>query len=288
MSLRKAKAYEERFNRVFDYIDTHLDEPLSVESLSRVANFSKYHFHRQFSEFAGMSVGRYIQVVRLRRASYQLVFNEERRIIEIALEAGFDNPESFARAFKRNFGQTPSQFRRAPVWKPWSERMQLPKRERIEPMGVNIVDFKQVSVAALEHCGAIERVNDSVRQFIEWRKSSGLSPIATSRTFGIAYDDPETTEPEKFRFDICGSVTEPIPNNPQGVVNKLIPSGRCAVVRHYGSTDRIGDSAYYLYREWLPNSGEELRDFPMFFHYLRLMPETPEHELITDVYLPLK
>ena len=79
-----------------------------------------------------------------------------------------------------------------------------------------------------------------------------------------------------------------MPENPQGVSNKVIPGGRCAVVRHLGSHDRIAESAYYLYREWLPESGEELRDFPMFFHYLNLLPETHEHELVTDIYLPLK
>jgi AraC family transcriptional regulator len=60
------------------------------------------------------------------------------------------------------------------------------------------------------------------------------------------------------------------------------------VIRHLGSHDRIGESATYLYREWLPGNGEELRDFPLFFHYLNLKSETREHELITDIYLPLK
>jgi AraC family transcriptional regulator len=41
-------------------------------------------------------------------------------------------------------------------------------------------------------------------------------------------------------------------------------------------------------REWLPASGEELCDFPLFFHYLNLKSESPEPELITDTYLPLK
>lgn len=50
----------------------------------------------------------------------------------------------------------------------------------------------------------------------------------------------------------------------------------------------IGECAYYLYRDWLPGSGEELRDFPLFFHYLNLLPETPEQDLVTDVCLPLK
>ena len=71
-------------------------------------------------------------------------------------------------------------------------------------------------------------------------------------------------------------------------MNGAIHGGRCAVIRHLGSHDRLKESIYYLYREWLPGSGEELRDFPMFFHYLNFMPETPELKLVTDIYLPLK
>jgi len=44
----------------------------------------------------------------------------------------------------------------------------------------------------------------------------------------------------------------------------------------------------YLYGVWLPASGEELRDFPCFFHYVNLFPYVAEHELVTDIYLPLK
>ncbi|MFA6064168.1 MAG: GyrI-like domain-containing protein [Gallionella sp.] len=105
---------------------------------------------------------------------------------------------------------------------------------------------------------------------------------------GIVYDNPDTTPPDDFRFDICGSVLQDVPANAQGIINKTIPAGRCAVVRHLGSHDRLGENIYYLYREWLPGSGEELRDFPLFFHYLNLMLDTPEHELVTDIYLPLK
>ena len=72
------------------------------------------------------------------------------------------------------------------------------------------------------------------------------------------------------------------------MITKYSPGGRCARVRHNGSHTRIGESIYPLYRNWLPESGEELRDIPLYFHYLNLMPETPEHELVTDIYLPLK
>lgn len=155
-------------------------------------------------------------------------------------------------------------------------------------MDVKIVDFEEVKVAALEHRGPPESLNDTARRFIEWRKESKLSPKDRRRTFGVAFDNPDAVAPQAFRFDICGEVNAPVPANPQGVVNKIIPGGRCAVARHLGSHDRIGECAYYLYRDWLPGSGEELRDFPLFFHYLNLLPETPEHALVTDVYLPLK
>lgn len=155
-------------------------------------------------------------------------------------------------------------------------------------MEINIVDFAATKVAAIEHRGPAELVNNTVSQFIAWRWNTVLSPVTTSNSYGLAYDNPETTEPEKFRFDICGTVNADVPANDYGIVTKTIEGGRCAVVRHHGSHARIAESIYPLYREWLPNSGEELRDFPLYFHYLNLMPETPEHELLTDIYLPLK
>jgi AraC family transcriptional regulator len=283
-----SKAYAQRFERVFEYIDLHLDEPLSVEQLSGVAHFSKFHFHRQFSLYAGIGILAYVRLLRLRRASYRLVFSRQERVIDIALDAGFESPEAFARAFKQAFGQSPSQFRKSPLWQPWSERFRLPPRQRREKMDVKIINFAEVQMAVLAHRGDPATLNDSALKFIEWRKLSGLSPVQTNRTFGIAYDDPALTEPEQFRFDICGEVTGPVPENPQGVTNGVIPAGRCALTRHLGSHERIGESIYPLYREWLPESGEELRDFPLFFHYLNLVPEVAEHELLTDIYVPLK
>ena len=53
-------------------------------------------------------------------------------------------------------------------------------------------------------------------------------------TIGIVYDDPDNTEPEAFRFDICGSVLMDVPENGHGIVEKAIPGGRCAVARHLG------------------------------------------------------
>jgi AraC family transcriptional regulator len=280
--------YAQRFSRVLDFIDRHLDEPLSVTRLSRAAHFSKFHFLRQFTHYIGVTPNRYIQLARLRRASYRLAFNSLEPITDIALAAGFEHSESFTRAFKGAFGQSPMAFRRAPDWAAWSEQFQFLSSREIAVMQVKIVDIESVTVAVLEHRGDPALVNDSVQRFIAWRKESGLSPIASSQTYGIAHDDPATTAPQDFRLDICGSVAAPVPANRYGIVTKTIPGGRCAVVRHRGSPDHIAGSVYHLYRNWLPLSGEEPRDFPVYFHYVNLKGEIPEHELLTDVHLPLK
>jgi len=288
MNRATEKTYAERINTVCDYIYEHLAEDLSVDQLSQIAHFSKFHFHRQFAEYTGINVYKFIQLMRLKRASYQLVFNRHYRIIDIALDAGFENPESFSRAFKNVFAQTPSQFRQNPRWKTWSEKYQFPTIEKVQNMNINIVNFEDTKVAVLEHRGDPELVNDSAAIFIQWRKDSKLSPVQTSMTFGIAYDDPKTTKPQDFRFDICGTINLEVPDNSVGVTTKQIPAGRCAVLRHLGAHDNMGDKVHYLYGKWLPSSGEELRDFPCFFHYVNLLPDVLEHELITDIYLPLR
>jgi len=289
MTDKQMNAYDERISRVCEYIHQNLNEELSLEVLSDVAAFSKYHFHRVFSAYTGISVMKFIQLARLKRASFRLAFEEDKRIIEIALEAGFESPEAFARAFKRTFDQSPSYFRAEPKWPEWHTRFYF----QIQPYGeihmtVDIVPFETTKVALLEHLGAPEKVLETAGKFIAWRKETGLSPVKTSKTYGIPYSDPKITEPEEFRWDVCGSIEGDVPENKYGVKAGIIPGGRCAVIRHKGSHDNLDNSIYYVYREWLPQSGEEVRDYPCFFHYVNLIHEVNECDLITDIYFPLK
>lgn len=288
MNDQTRNAYAQRMHRVCDYIAEHLDEDLSLEHLSEVAHFSKYHFHRQFAQFMGINLLRYTQLMRLRRASYQLVFQPKMRIIDIALQSGFENHESFSRAFKKLFQQSPSEFRKQPKWLNWHKQYPKPPKRGVTNMQVETIYFPETKVAVFEHHGAPEKVNDSVLVFVDWRMQSQLSPYQTSETFGIVYSDPNNTPPEEFRFDICGSVDQDVPDNPQGVINKIIPGGRCAKTYHIGSHDTIEQSVYPLYSDWLPDSGEQLRDYPLIFKYINFFPQVAEHELITEIYLPIK
>jgi AraC family transcriptional regulator len=153
-------------------------------------------------------------------------------------------------------------------------------------MQVHIINFPATRVAALEHHGPEHRTYDTTMKFIEWRQANRIGPHQGS-TYGIHYTDPVNTFPENYRIDICVSVEDDIPENPQGVVNKVIPACRCAVARHRGSRAHV-TAAEYLVFDWLPQSGEELGDFPIFFHYVNIGPDIRENDMITDVYLPLK
>ncbi|MFT5708485.1 MAG: AraC family transcriptional regulator [Oceanospirillaceae bacterium] len=286
--------YQQKMFAVFDYIDQHLDEDLNLVVISEVACFSKFHFHRQFCEYTGISLFKYLQLLRLKRASYQLVFNLDKSVLDIALDAQFSSSESFSRAFKKTFAQTPSQFRTTPLWKPWHLKYNI-SRGKVAmnasvdtTIKVNLITFEETRVAVYEHRGAVEGLNYSIEAFITWRKKTQLSPIKSSATFGLAYSDPATTVPEEFKFDICGEVIKAVAENSDGIMNKSIPAGLCAQIVHLGTHSLLDEKIHYLYGKWLPESGYSLRDFPCFFKYINFFPEVSEDKLITEIYLPIQ
>lgn len=290
----RADAYARRFRKVLEYIDAHPDGDLSVGRLSGVACTSKHHFHRQFSGHFGIGLHGYVRLARIRRASYQLAFRRGRRIIDVALSNGYESHEAFSRAFKEAVGQTPSEFRERPSWGSWHALAQQfvdlrsPHMEReYRAEDVQIVRFEETRVAAYEHRGDPKAIGDSVREFIEWRTRNNLPP-RVSATYNILHDDPDGVPPGDFRLDICAATDRDVAENPQGVVAKAIPAGRCALLRHVGPEDGLGEALRYLYAEWLPASGEEPRDFPPYLRRVRSFPDVPEREAVIDIFLPLR
>ena len=152
---------------------------------------------------------------------------------------------------------------------------------------VEVIAFEETKVGVLEHRGDLRRIGDTIRTFIAWRRENHLHP-STSATFNLLYGDPDTTPPDEFRLDLCAAVKGDVAPNAQGVVARTIPAGRCACLRHVGSDDGFATTFDWLYKEWLPTSGEEPRDFPLFLQRVKMFPEVQEHEAVTDVFLPLK
>ncbi|WP_226648575.1 AraC family transcriptional regulator [Microbulbifer variabilis] len=284
--------YRERFAQVLHYIEVNLDSDLDIDKLCQYASLSKYHFHRQCSAFFGMPVTALVRLLRLKRAAYQLAYRNK-KVVDIALENGYDSHEAFTRAFKKLFGKSPSEFRRSPNWEIWHkhyEPIMMLRSQLMESSAsyqVDIIEFPETQLAVMEHRGAAHLLGTTIRQFIQWRKAQGLSPN-NSRTFNLVYDDPATTPPDQYRFDVCCTVKTSTDTNAENIVNKVIPAGKCAVIRHRGSDDSIGTAVRYLYFQWLDSSDFTLREFPMFFERVKFLPEVSESEMITDIFLPIE
>jgi AraC family transcriptional regulator len=292
--MKALDTYHARMQRVLDHIDRHLDADLDLDGLSAVAAFSKFHFHRQFTALFGLSVHRYVQLARMKRASYRLAYRAEQPVTDIALDAGYDAPDAFARAFRQRFGQSPSAFRKSPDWDAWQaafEPLDSARSKRMQqaftPDNVTIREVPDTPVAIMEHRGDPATLGAAIQRFIAWRKAHGLHP-GISPTFNVWRSERRPATPADYSIDLCVGTDRPIAADDDQVKPGTIPGGRCAVLRVTGNTDNLEPAALYLYRDWLPASGEETRDFPLYCQRLAFFPEVPEHEAVADLFLPLK
>jgi AraC family transcriptional regulator len=283
--------YHARMQRVLDHIDRHLDGDLDLDAVSSVAAFSKFHFHRQFKATFGVSLHRYVQLARLRRASKRLADGQGQSVTDIALDAGYETPDAFARAFRQRFAQSPSSFRRSPDWEPWLAAFGPLNAARSKimpttftPDQVTLREVAPTRVAIFEHRGDPETLDVTIQRFIAWRKAAGLSP-KTNPTFNVWYSERRPADPADYSMDLCVGVDQPIEAS-DTVKAGEIPGGRCAVLRVTGDTHNLEPAALYLYRDWLPASGEEMRDFPIYCQ--RFFLDEPEQGTAAELFLPLK
>jgi len=287
--------YRARMLRVLDYIDGHLDEDLDLETVSGIAALSKFHFHRQFTATFGLSVHRYVQLARMKRASHRLASKGAGSVTDIAMDAGYDAPDAFARAFRARFGQSPSSFRKSPDWVPWLAAFGPLDNARSRIMqvtysdaDVTIREMEPVPVAILEHRGDRAGLGETIQRFIAWRKAAGLSP-ENSATFNIFRSERTPADPADYAMDLCVGTDRPIAPDDADMKPGTIPGGRCAVLRVFHDTHNLEPAALYLYRDWLPASGEEARDFPLYCRrHLAFFPDAPVHDVVVELFLPLK
>ncbi len=284
--------YRARLRRVLEHVDRYPDTALDLDRLSAVAAFSPCHFHRQFGASVGLSLHRYVQLSRMERAAHALAFRPDLRVTDIALDAGYDAPDAFARAFRQRFAQSPTAFRAAPDWGSWHATLRPFQHARSTIMttpfsidDVTVRTVEPVRVAVMRHRGDPATIGDTIQRFIAWRRATGTTPPA-SATYTIFHDDPQAVPPEAYRIDLCAATDRAIgPDEP--VVEGLIPGGRCAVLRVVGDTHDLEPAARFLYGTWLPQSGAQLRDVPLYCQRVRFFPDVPANEAVADLFLPI-
>jgi AraC-like DNA-binding protein len=92
------------------YVRAYADQPLNRKLLADVAGFSVPHLHRIFTATTGESVVSYVRRMRMLRAGRKLRMGAV-DIMAVALAAGYASHAAFSKAFKQQFGLSPSEFR---------------------------------------------------------------------------------------------------------------------------------------------------------------------------------
>lgn len=288
--------YKQRLLRVLVHIQHHLDEPLPLADLARIACLSPYHFHRVFSGMVGEPLHEHIRRLRLERAAFHLKLTRF-PVVQVALGAGFGTHEAFTRAFRSAFGQSPTQYRRLHAGevtlKPRRRVHYRPDSLRDFPlhpltsraMKVQIVHQPALRVAFVRNVGPYHTVGRAWDRICTELGRRGLLG-AGARFIGVSYDDPTVTEPAKIRYDAC--ITVGLEFQPEGDVGvQVIPGGDFARLTHFGPYETLSESYAALLGQWLPRSGRELRADPPLEEYMNSPENTEPKDLVTDLYAPL-
>ena len=298
MRTETEQIYKERILRVLIHIQTHLDEPLSLEDLAAIAYFSPFHFHRIFKGMVGEPVKAHIRRIRLERSAWHLR-STDRNILDIALDAGYETHESFTRAFRSMFSNNPSVFRRGQFGEynkrsPSGVHFQPGgKLENFNPitrggviMEIRIEKIEPMRVASVRHIGPYEECEPAWQKLCAWAGPRGLFGPGV-KMIGISYDDPEVTPTEKIRYDACITVGDAIESEGEVVV-RMIPGGDYAVATHKGPFTKLIETYNKFYGEWAPQSGRVVKKAACFEIYLNDPDRTSPEELLTDIYIPLE
>ena len=95
-----------RILKVLVYIESHLDEELSLEKMAKIASISPFYFHRLFRGLVGEPLAEHVKRLRLQRAAERLQYSDT-AITDIALDLGYESPSAFTKVFNQVMGKSP-------------------------------------------------------------------------------------------------------------------------------------------------------------------------------------
>ena len=320
---RLRQEYQARINRVIDYIEGHIDHPLTLQEVARVANFSQYHFHRIFGAIMGETLHQFIQRLRLEKAAEHLASRPHMAITDVALDLGFSGSAVFSRAFREAFEMSPTAWRNGgyrerknrqtmsnydqqerkireafhlssmyidrethdPTW-----RIRMKHASNLETK-VEIKEFPDMTVAYVRHMGPykgdsalFERLWGSL---CRWAGPRGILSSPDAKFFSVYHDNPEITEESKLRVSIC--VTVPEQTKVDGEIGRMtLKGGTYATAQFVLDADQYSDAWAAVYAGWLPESGYQPEDSPPFEWCHNDPKEHPEGKHIVSICVPVK
>jgi AraC family transcriptional regulator len=247
--------------KAVDYVEQSLRQPISVADMARRASYSVYHFCRMFNQVTHHPPYDYLMRRRLSESASALL-RGDRKIIDIALEYQFKNPETFSRAFKRMFGTQPSRLRK----RGYIDRRRLMPRLTLAHLR-HIESGMRLPPSLVEHeasrvTGFQTLVRDDETAVSElWelleQELIGLPDAQRNASYvGLRYY-PERWE-EVGALYVAGIESRDPSILGAGAVVKTVPAQSCASFVHAGSADDLSLTLDYVYHTWSPRSGTEI------------------------------
>jgi len=263
-----------RLTQAIDYLEENLERTVRMEKAAELANCSLFHFCRMFAVVFGISPGDYVRRRRLSRAALELAAGEA-KVIDVALRYGYDSPESFAKAFRRCFGMTPSEARLAgsplETWPPARVAVILGGDKS---MKYRIVEKPAFTVTGLTLRTTHEenREHAVISKFWERNAAEGAVGALAERAgemgmLGVCYD----YKPSDEHFSYAIAIETPASGSvglPAACATITVPKATYAVFEAVGQIpDSIAACWNSIYTEWFPSSGYEHSGSPDFEVY---------------------
>lgn len=282
MEQATSESYASRLTRVSAYIHDHLDEELSLDVLAEIACLSPYHWHRIYQAHFGETVAATVRRLRLQRAAADLA-HTDRPIPKVAERAGYDSQAAFTRAFSTAFGLPPAKYREVGSHSVFKATAPQGVHAMYE---IGITTISPKTLIAVEHCGSYMAIGKSFDLlFTTLAQRNLIRPDL--RMVGVYLDDPTSVPESELRSQAAVVVNEPATVEAPLFIAQL-RGGDYAVLKYKGPYGDMRAAYDWLFGQWLPSSGREAADAPVFEEYLNSPRDTPPTELRTDIYLPLK
>ena len=274
--------YIQRINKVVAYINNHLDETLELKTLANEAALSDFHFHRIFKALKGEAIGGYITRLRL-EATARLLRYTALTIEEIAFNIGYETPASLSKAFKKQYGISPTEYRTNKDTYIMKKEIINPDLALKAPKIVTLEPKNLIYVALTGAYGSLDygKAYEQLWAVIKAQKlfTKGIESIC------ISYDDPKITEGSLQRSDVCLAIHKPA--SPQDEVScKTLAGGKYAVFFYQGSYENLSQ-VYDTAVRWVIDHQYTLREEPFFEKYLNDARRTPKEKLKTEIYIPI-
>lgn len=267
----------EDMNRAMDYIENNLREKTDYEKIAQIACCSVYHFQRMFTFMTDITLSEYIRRRKMTMAAFELQ-NSSIKVIDLALNYGYDSPEAFTRAFQNLHGITPTAARSLGSCIKAFPRISF----QISVKGVSEMNYKIVEKEAFQVYG-IERIFDTENgenlkaipdfwlekltngEYIKLAKSAGY-PSVVNAVCGYRKMDGTA-----FPYMLCVMKT-PL-SNTSGYTEVDIPKATWAVFVNIShgieeTSKAVQDLTARVYTEWLPTANYEFvegYDFEMYY-----------------------